>query len=786
VFQGVFSSLRFRLMVLVLLTSVPAFAITLHAGLEQRRMATHSAIAETQRLVGAFAAEHERLLGMSKHLLAALARLPEVRRLDGPACSALFADLLKQYPLYGNLAAIEPDGDVFCSAVPSPRPVNLADRPYFQRVLRTRDFVIGEYIIGRITGRPSIPLAHPILDESGQVVAVAYAALDLSWLNRLAVKTRLPEGASAVVVDRDGTVLARSPDLEKWVGRSARALPLFQTILRQREGMVEAAGLDGLRRLYAFTALGDPTRAGAAYVAIGFPIAHVYAGVNRLVARNLGLLGLALVLVLLLAWVAGDLLVLRRIHRLLGVIDRVKAGDLSARAGPMAGSGEMAHLAAAFDEMAEAVQSRIAERERSEEEVRRLNLALEQRVADRTAQIEAANRELRQAREGAEQARTEADRANLAKSEFLSRMSHELRTPLNAILGFGQLLEMDDLTPAQREGVTHILKGGRHLLDLINEVLDIARIEAGRMSLSREPVPVCAMIQESVDLVSPLAAAHHVHLLRAGMDDGSDRFVLADRQRLKQILLNLLQNAVKYNRREGTVSLTIEEAPDARVRIGVRDTGPGIPPEQVERLFVPFERLGAEEEGVEGTGLGLVFSRRLAEAMGGTLGVESEVGVGSTFWVELPSAEPPLQGLERAGVALPAPADLDDSTRPRIVLYIEDNLPNVQLVQHLLAHRPEVRLIPVMQGRLGLELAREHRPHLVLLDLHLPDIPGDEVLRRLQESPHTRGIPVVVISADAMPDQAKRLIEAGARDYLTKPFEVKRFMEILDSILGQG
>jgi signal transduction histidine kinase/CheY-like chemotaxis protein len=776
VLRDVVSSLRVRLLVLVLLTSLPSLAIIMHVGLEQRRMATRWAIDETQHRARDFAAEQDRLVGMTRHLLTALARLPEVRRLDGPACSALFADLLRRYRAYSNLIAIEPDGDVFCSAVPSPRPVNLADRPYFQRVLRTRDFVVGEYIIGRITGLPNMPLAYPALDESGRVVVVVFAALDLSWLNRVATGVRHPEGASVTITDREGVILVRHPDPGRWVGRPA---PFFNNIRGASEGTFEAPGVDGVRRLYGFTTLGDPQRAGGAYVTVGFPVAQVYAAVNRITARNLALLGLAAVLALLLAWAAGDLLVLRRVRGLLGVIGRLKAGDLSARSGPVAGSGELGILAAAFDEMAEAVQLRIAERERAEEEVRRLNAELEHRVIERTAQLAERERDLRTARE-------EADRANQAKSEFLSRMSHELRTPLNAVLGFGQLLEMDDLTPTQREGVAQILKGGRHLLDLINEVLDIARIEAGRMSLSLEPVPVGAVIRESMDLVAPLASERHVHLLRAGTDDVSDLFVLADRQRLKQVLLNLLSNAVKFNRQEGTVSLSCQEAPGARVRIGVQDTGPGIPPERMERLFVPFERLGAEQAGVEGTGLGLALSRRLAEAMGGALGVESEAGVGSTFWVDLPSTESPRQRLERAGVALPAPADLDDSTRVRIVLYIEDNLSNVKLIQHLLAHRPEVRLIPAMQGRLGLELAREHRPHLVLLDLHLPDIHGEEVLRLLQESPKTQGIPVVVISADATPGQVGRLIEAGARDYLTKPLDVRRLMGVLDSILGQG
>ncbi len=384
------------------------------------------------------------------------------------------------------------------------------------------------------------------------------------------------------------------------------------------------------------------------------------------------------------------------------------------------------------------------------------------------------------AEETLRQVRLEADRANQAKSEFLSRMSHELRTPLNAILGFAQLLEMDSLNPEQSEGVAHILKGGRHLLGLINEVLDIARIEAGRLDLSLEAVSVDEVVRESLDLIAPLAAEGNIGAETAP----ASGFVLADRQRLKQVLLNLLSNAVKYNRRRGTVALSFENMPAGRLRIKVSDTGPGIAPERLERLFIPFERLGAEQSGVEGTGLGLALSKRLVEAMGGTLGVESMPGQGSTFWVELALAENPIQRVDQTGVALPAAAELNASRKARIVLYIEDNLSNLKLIQRLLAHRPEVRLIPAMQGRLGLDLAREHRPHLILLDLHLPDIPGEEVLQRLQADPETRPIPVVMVSADAIPSQVKRLRAEGARDYLTKPLDVKKFLALLDDVLA--
>jgi signal transduction histidine kinase/ActR/RegA family two-component response regulator len=397
--------------------------------------------------------------------------------------------------------------------------------------------------------------------------------------------------------------------------------------------------------------------------------------------------------------------------------------------------------------------------------------------------VEQRTGDLRRAMTDLETARGVADAANKAKSQFLSRMSHELRTPLNSVLGFAQLLELNELEPEDRDAVDHILKGGHHLLDLINEVLDISRIESGDLALSIESVPAQEVVGEALDLIRPLAAARTVHIVA---DDRATcaHYVFADRQRLKQVLLNLLSNAVKYNRVGGSISVSCEEAAGARLRLKVADTGPGIAPGDRSLLFVPFERLGAELTDVDGTGIGLALSRRLAEAMGGTLDLDSTPGSGSTFWVELPLVEGAVERYERlASTATPLPEPTPAPVRRR-VLYIEDNLANITLVQRILAGRDDIELVPSMQGRLGLELARQHHPALILMDLHLPDMPGEEVLQVLREDPATRSIPVIVVSADATTGQVQRLQAAGASAYLTKPFNVRALLQTIDEALG--
>jgi len=378
----------------------------------------------------------------------------------------------------------------------------------------------------------------------------------------------------------------------------------------------------------------------------------------------------------------------------------------------------------------------------------------------------------------------EAEKANRAKSEFLSRMSHELRTPLNAILGFAQLLEMVPLDRDKRESVGQILKAGQHLLKLINEVLEISRIEAGRLSLSPEAVLISTAVQETLDLLTPMAVRRKI-TVRDELATMRRRHVLADQQRLKQVLLNLITNAIKYNSESGTVTISAEEIEGHRLRIRVRDTGPGIRTEYRDKLFTPFERLGAEQTTVEGTGLGLALSKRLLEMMGGSIGVENNPDCGCTFWMDLPLVNDPVEQVGAAMLDLPAAPVSSPGARERIVLYVEDNLSNIALIEHIMVHRPHVRLVAAMQGRLGLDLAREHRPDLILLDLHLPDISGEEVLHGLRQVAELKDIPVIVISADATRGRIERLTTMGVLDYLPKPLDIKRFLELLDACLKE-
>ncbi len=391
--------------------------------------------------------------------------------------------------------------------------------------------------------------------------------------------------------------------------------------------------------------------------------------------------------------------------------------------------------------------------------------------------------ERRQVEETLTSAKGAAEKANLAKSEFLSSMSHELRSPLNAILGFAQLMESDatPATPSQKASIDEILRAGWYLLELINEILDLAQIESGKLSLSTEPTSLAEVLFECQAMIEPQAQTRGIRMTFPRFDVPC--FVAADRTRLKQVLINLLSNAIKYNQAGGTVVVDVAGSTAERIRLSVRDTGPGLSPDKLAQLFQPFNRLGQERGAEQGTGIGLVMSKRLVELMGGVLGVESSVGVGSVFWCELGAAAAPELEVETATAAAVAHAQPQPGAPLRTLLYVEDNPANLKLVEQLIARRPTLRLLTAVDGNMGIQLARAHQPEVILMDINLPGISGIEALKILHDDPVTAHIPVVALSANAMPRDIEKGLAAGFFSYLTKPIKVKEFTEAVDAAL---
>lgn len=700
-------------------------------------------------------------------------------------------------------------------------------RDWYKGVTATGGTYVSEAFIGQVDGRPTVvAVATIVSDAGGRQLGILAAAYELGALRSFVNRFSATQNVTLTLTDQRGTLLAElGTAAVELVSR--RGDPLVAAALQGGSGVAsrERAGTSQLVAYRPIANLGWTVTASVpekeALAALARLRSSVYGAAGLLALVLLG--GLALLIRSLLARRRAEESAERaraeteRLHaesaRLAAVVEGSDDAILSmTREGVIAswnGGAERLYGYTRADAIGQPV-AMLVPPERAGEEWELLgpvlagtgvhNRVTQRRRRDGTlvdvaltmsptrdaeggvtgaSTIARDITERLQAEQDARRARAEAERANHAKSEFLSRMSHELRTPMNAVLGFAQLLELGELDDEQRESIDQILRAGNHLLGLINEVLDVARIEAGKLSLSLESVDPEDALAEAVDLIKPLAAARGITMTVE--EEGADACEHADRQRLKQVLLNLLSNAVKYNREDGRVVVRLEQKPDERFRIAVSDTGPGISPQQQERLFSPFERLDADagSGSVEGTGLGLTLSKGLAEAMGGRLGVDSRVGEGSTFWIDLDAAESGNGDAQLVEERLENQSTSDERGPAGAVLYIEDNLSNLRLIEHVLGRFPHIELVVAMQGTLGIDLAREHRPDLILLDLHLPDLDGEEVLARLRAERETASIPVVVLSADVTPSRIERLRASGVDDYLPKPLDVARFIELL-------
>jgi signal transduction histidine kinase/ActR/RegA family two-component response regulator len=692
-------------------------------------------------------------------LIAVAASVPPSALQDFSESESFLHGQVALHALFDNgLFLVAPDGRLIgeSPARPARRGSDVSAREYFHKTLETRKpYISKPYRSTHQPGQPALIMTAPVFNASGELIGLLYGSLDLLGSNILAEAGTFRLGRTGYLflsVGRETMISHPDPS------RIMRPMPLpgqnalFDRAVDGYEGSGETVTSTGIAMLQTF----KKVKSTGWILGVNLPLEEFHAPIRE--ARRYFLISTAAgtLVFLLIVWLLTRRLIAplssmtRQVQEM--VVEPSTGRRLTSRS-----NDEIGVLGNAFNAMLDKLV--------------RLNEELERRVADRTADLM--------------KARDDAERANRAKSDFLAAMSHDLRTPMNAILGFSQLIESDTadrLSDKHRGQVREIRRAGSHLLELINDVLDLARVEAGKQPISLEPVQVLALLNDCLSLMQPLAREHGIRL-PAEVPGSCACFVRADRIRLKQVLVNLLSNAIKYNRPSGSVEIHCTPIDADAVRISVSDSGPGLGPEQRERLFNAFDRLGADAGTIQGAGIGLVLSRRLVELMNGSIGVDSAPGRGSTFWIRLDRAE-----AVRSFEAPTAPAMLDaassqpDGTTRRTVLYIEDNPVNVLLMEAILEREPGWRLIHSPLPEPGLETAEAQKPDLILLDIQLPGIDGYEVLRRLRETESTQAIPVIAISASAMHGEVERGLAAGFGDYLTKPIDVPRLLALLRAV----
>jgi signal transduction histidine kinase/ActR/RegA family two-component response regulator len=727
------NSLRSRLMLLVALAITPIAIMTVLGGIREREAAIRASEENLQRLTGMAAANEAQSLDRARQILVDLVSVPD---LMGPAdrCNALLADVLDRNEGYANFGLIQLGGEVTCSAVPMLHPVNLGDRSHFRRAIAERRFIAGDYVFGRVIRRHTINLTYPVTDRSGRVVAVVFSAMDLAGLDTFVNEINLPAGSILETADANGLLISRRPDPERWFGKKISA-PLLAAMRDPALRPVLLRGEDGVERLHAFARVGGPSLSEYT-VTIGVPVETITAAAREAQLMSLLGLGVTTMLALLAAWLAGDILIVQRVRKLMDTARRIAAGELQARSGISYGNEEIGRLAGALDEMAAALQAKEAARSQAERELR----AADQR-----------------------------------KDEFLAMLAHELRNPLAPISTGAHLLKLLHSDNAQiTQTCAIIARQVEHMTSLVDDLLDVSRVTRGLVSLSTGVLDLRKVVDDAAEQIRPLITARR-HKVVLDLPQVPVR-VKGDHKRLVQVVANLLGNATKYTPEGGHIGLRLLEDGDSYV-LTVADDGIGMEPALVDRVFDLFtqaERTPDRSQG--GLGLGLALARSLVELHGGSVSAASPgLGKGSTFTVRLPRFE--QEGEETVADAVRHAAT---AQAPLRVLVVDDNLDAAHTLNLFLAaggHRVEI----AYNALDAIEVAKVFSPQVCLLDIGLPDMDGNELARRLRRLPQTSGALLVAATGYGRQQDRDAARDAGFDHYMVKPVNTIQLSELLAS-----
>ncbi len=906
-------SLNSRLWLVLALAMLPLFALTIYDYRNQR----HNAIADIEKnarlMLQATRIEEQAALRQVRQMLRIMAAADNLKRLDPADCTGLVRRLLKSSEHISNLGAAYPNGDVFCTAVPSPTLINVADRAWFKNSLTNHDVSEGQFLIGRFSGKPGITFGLPMHDAAGKLRAVLYIASDITWFDRLTENYQLPAGWISTLFSSDGALISRFPDPDTWRGKplSAESKARLLDALQNYRSSVVLTSLDGVERLYILMPIKIASQ--SLIVSIAAPVAETLKVVERQFWLRLAVLSAVTLLSMLLARYYLYNLIERWVGQIKKASGKVAEGDYATRIVSDKVPTELDELSTHFNDMAAALEQReieykegrqaiealnrllaakLAELENADLDLRQLSTAVEQSAAsivitDVNARIiyvnqaftrasgytaaevigqnpsvlqsgdtppatyremwatlsaghiwrgEFLNRhkdgshyielatispirqgdgqisqyvavkdditerrkneiELESYRHHLEQlvelrtgelavAKDAAERANRAKSEFLANMSHEIRTPMNAIIGLNYLLTRSPLTPEQRDKLQKVAAASNHLLQIINDILDLAKIEAGKIVLEHQLFSPADLLHSVADVIRDQATDKGLQLVVAA--DQLPAQAVGDATRLRQVLLNLAGNALKFTT-HGSITLSgqLLSERDGRLlcRFAVSDTGIGIQPQDIPRLFHPFEQIDASTtRRFGGTGLGLAIARQLAELMGGEVGADSTPGVGSTFWISasLGAAE----GDPVLPVRTVAPANDEGRVHGRILL-VEDDPINRDIGADLLS-LAGAEVATAEDGLAAVERCQQESFDLILMDIQMPRLDGLDATRQIRALPGGRSTPIVALTANAFVEDKNLCLAAGMNDFLAKPVKAEALSAILRKYLKHG